>query len=130
MPTAIASVSDLNGQIAKAGSKLVIIDFHAQWVCPYSSITSSQVNTLILSAIVWPMQSTLLQPDNRSRSDTEYKVIGPVYERFEKQYPSAVFLKCDVDQARDVASKASLLLGAAKAHKTDCVTMIQYSVSA
>jgi thioredoxin 1 len=35
-------------------------------------------------------------------------MIAPVYESLSKQYTSVNFLKCDVDAARDVASRYSI----------------------
>ncbi|KAF8346933.1 hypothetical protein F5887DRAFT_958518, partial [Amanita rubescens] len=35
-------------------------------------------------------------------------MIAPVYETFAKQYTNVNFLKCDVDAARDVASRYSV----------------------
>jgi len=68
MPQDVGSVTALNEITTKAGSKLVIIDFHASWCGPCHAI-------------------------------------APVYEQLSKKYSQAVFLKCDVDKAKDVASK-------------------------
>ncbi|KAF9976425.1 hypothetical protein BGZ73_008627 [Actinomortierella ambigua] len=67
----ISSLSELNSQFAAAGSRLVVVDFHATWCGPC-------------------------------------KHLAPILETLERKHTTTVFLKVDVDAARDVASQYSV----------------------
>ncbi|KAG0255272.1 hypothetical protein DFQ27_006330 [Actinomortierella ambigua] len=64
----ITSLSELKSQFAAAGSRLVVVDFHATWCGPC-------------------------------------KHLAPILEGLERKHSTTVFLKVDVDEARDCASE-------------------------